>query len=107
MWARHNCWGEEGCFSISIWSEEYYKRYGYVCDQCTYMIMYGDIDDHELTLYDGTWEKGPGREIGDLGYDESSESTWTGPSWGCEDDMQPLIDYLEKHPRFKHCPELE
>ena len=100
------CRGEDN--SVYIWTETYYQEEKCVSDQDTAHLFSVKTDENSpwTRVFDGTFDA-IAEEIKKLGFGQHCESCWSDSYDDDAGDPQKLIDFMEAHPRFKHCPEME
>lgn len=92
--------------TVWIWSKSYYQQEGCISDQASDHMLTLKLDPNDdwnfTFVYDATFDE-LRRELKKLGFDEVSESSWADSMFE-PGDPQKLIDFMEAHPRFEHCP---
>lgn len=104
LWCRN---GPGEADHIFIWTKVYYEEDECVSDQgSSFLKEIADEESYDYAMiHDGTFEKTIGAELRALGYEECSESCWSTSSG--EGSTAKLVEYVQNHPRFEHCPEME
>ena len=95
--------------AIYIWAEEYYLAEKCVSDQGSDYLRDVETKEDTLKVHDATFDV-IRREMNDLGFCEDMESWWAASGYTFTTDLGPidkLIEYVQNHPRFKHCPDME